>query len=305
MEKAMVRRSTHRLAGLTLVEVVVVIAISATLLGLLLPAVLSARESYSRMTCANNLRQIGLAMHNANDTHGRMPPGIGKYPGANSVRANGLFHLLPFLDQENLYKTVQPGGLTPGNDPNVRNQVISVFVCRSDPSSDGDGRVKDSFGISYAPGNYAGNGLVFNIVDPPPTYRFLDFRGRPSLNDTTFGDGTSNTILFVEKYARCTSEFWFPEGGSFWAYDETDHLIKPLNPAFGMRWWPPSVGPDSVFQWRPRYQGDCDPTRASTAHFAMPVLLADGTVRSLSPSVDPHLWWALCTPNEGERVSLP
>jgi type II secretory pathway pseudopilin PulG len=299
----MVRRSTHRLAGLTLVEVVVVIAISATLLGLLLPAVLSARESYSRMTCANNLRQIGLAMHNANDTHGRMPPGIGKY-GPHSPRASGLFHLLPFLDQENLYKTVQPGGLTPGNDPDVRNRVISPFVCRSDPSSDGNGRARDSFLISYGIGNYAGNGLVYTIVGPGPTYKHMDTRGRPSLN-TTFGDGSSNTILFVEKYARCTHEWWFPDGGSFWAYDKTDHLVRPLHPVIGVRWWPPSVGPDSVFQWQPRYLENCDPTRASTAHAAMPVLLASGHVVSLPPSVNPQVWWALCTPNEGEIVSLP
>jgi prepilin-type N-terminal cleavage/methylation domain-containing protein len=300
----MAPRSTGRPSGFTLLELLVVIGIIAVLIGLLLPAVQRVRESSSRIRCMNNLKQIGTALHNANDTHGWMPPGIGPYPGEapGSVRANVLFHILPFLEKDNLHRQVRPGGLSPGNDPHVRDQIIPTYWCKSDPSASG-GVVRDNEGNAYAVGNYVGNALVFSDVDPI-TFTFRDPKGWPHLM-SSFHDGSSNTILFVEKYARCKHDWWWPEGGSFWAYDETDSHVQPLHPGYGISWWPPSVGYESRFQWRPRYRGGCDPTRASTAHTAMPVLTADGSVHLLGPSVETGVWWALCTPAGKEVVELP
>src|SRR5438552_15361751 len=94
-----------RRCGFTLAKLLVVIAIIALLTGLILPAVQAAREAARRMKCANNLRQLGIAAHRHHDTHQHLPPGIGYYPTAgNGAFGTYFFHLLPFLEQGNLYE---------------------------------------------------------------------------------------------------------------------------------------------------------------------------------------------------------
>src|SRR3954452_19618128 len=91
--------------GFTLIELLVVIAVVAILAGLLLPAVQAARESGRRMSCANNLRQLGIAAHQHHDTYQHLPPGIGYYPTAsNGAFGTYFFLLLPFLEKENLHE---------------------------------------------------------------------------------------------------------------------------------------------------------------------------------------------------------
>jgi prepilin-type N-terminal cleavage/methylation domain-containing protein/prepilin-type processing-associated H-X9-DG protein len=316
--------STQR-RGFTLIELLVVIAIIGVLVALLLPAVQSARESARRTQCSNNLRQIGLAAHQHHDVYQRLPPGMGFTPFETSgVWGSHFFHLLPFLEEGSLYERARgsvplaTGSITmyyPGNN-SVYTQPVATLVCPSDPSVESGGVVTVD-NISWGASCYAGNSQALsknNLNSVPPTGTGPQGKARIPAH---FPDGTSKTILYAEKYARCTSTVMSPaagNGGNFWAYCASKNIdlpppmeqpFKPFHSAFaviGYMGAADTIGPKSIFQYLPNpFLGNCDPTRASTSHTSgIQVCFADGSVRNLSPSMSGDAWWAAVTPSGGE-----
>jgi len=157
----------HR--AFTLVELLVVVAVIALLIALLLPAVQAAREAMRRLSCSNNLKQIGLAYHSYHDVKRKLPPAVMYQLGANTTGLdtfnfgpNWAVLLLPYLEENSLYMSVSPSitryMTTPGEQGwrSIRGNKIATYLCPSDSGSDTpyNGPV---VGAGWARGNYGAN----------------------------------------------------------------------------------------------------------------------------------------------------
>ena len=223
-------RTTQR-RGFTLLELLVVIAIIAILIGLLLPAVQKVREAASRMACANNLKQLGLACHNYHGAHDKFPPGtvgpIGpSFPQYAGLKQHGLgTYLLPYLEQQALASQYRwdVSWFDLPNQPFV-NAQLKMWQCPSAQAK----RIQDgslltvrpppdpTFNGTAACGDYAGMGVIdkdlasSGWIDPPngPRDERGHYEGAFTINGTRrfadFLDGASNTILMAECAGRPT-----------------------------------------------------------------------------------------------------
>jgi prepilin-type N-terminal cleavage/methylation domain-containing protein len=323
-----------RRRGFTLIELLVVIAIIVVLIGLLVPAVQKVRETAKKMSCQNNLHQLGLAVHQFHDTNGTMPCYFGVYPPAGSalyadspsenrrkVYGGWFAHLLPYVEQDPLYKIITQniqnspapgwnhdyydvsqagtsGGVVVdhynGHDyvyvqtvggtyqgyhaygiwiDGVHQATYKVLQCPADPTADGHGLVYGWWGSTNYLANYNAWGQAAGGLWTPPV-SFAAIR-----------DGLSNTVLLGEGYADCDRV------GRIALYSWYYHN-------FGLDWY--QRANTLMFQDRPREQ-DCDNWRAQSGHSGgMNVVLADASVRNVSPGVSQLTWTHALLPRDGQ-----
>jgi prepilin-type N-terminal cleavage/methylation domain-containing protein/prepilin-type processing-associated H-X9-DG protein len=303
------RMATSRVRpGITLIELLVVIAIIGVLIALLLPAVQRVREAANRVQCANNLRQIGLALHHCHDTHSGFPPGL------SEVRVNGQWirhgwvpHILPYIEQDNLAKLYRfdrswnssinddPAGPGPGR------RFVNTFVCPSAPDRSGG----VSPGNTRKPLDYpAFNQIVASsfLQTPVPSdvtfVRVLGHNVRRRITDIT--DGSSNTLVLAECAGR--NQLWVMgkfvsanSPGGAWANPGAVNLaVRGYNPAGTAQ--PPEnnrPGPCAVNCINYEEVYAFHPGGANT-------LFADGGVRLLKANLDINVLAQLITRSGGE-----
>jgi prepilin-type N-terminal cleavage/methylation domain-containing protein/prepilin-type processing-associated H-X9-DG protein len=219
--------------GFTLIELLVVIAILAILVGLLVPAVQKVREAAARSQCANNLKQIGLALHSYHDANRAFPTAFKllptpdptvPFPAAATYGVSAFVLILPYLEMENVYVQIDTtkGALSPVNMPPgnpAYSTPLAIFLCPSAPgngTADYSAELANSFNnfgvaVSFPPGlifgrsDYAPDAGMeadipginitagASIIAQPPT---------PPVRLTDITDGSSNTIMLVEDAGR-------------------------------------------------------------------------------------------------------
>ena len=307
-------RSTPRTPrGFTLIELLVVIAIIAILIGLLLPAVQKVRDAAARMSSQNNIKQMGLGMHNMSDNNGgRVCAGWGAFsgtPNSTDVVRPWTYHLLPYIEQDNVYKLFTPTTI-PATIP-----AIKSYIAPGDSTND----------TSKALTSYSGNALVLGITSPTnsPATPGLNFNAATSgiarlYSIAQGGDGTSNTLMFAERYAATATG-----GGTvtYGTYNTTTPVTATLVHAAGAHNWLPNVTPGSTaaaqvlflpqiasaaqpypFQVKPSLTTAVDMVPQGHSSGVISVGMCDGSVRGVSASI-PNLTWVLvCDPNDGQVI---
>ncbi|MEW4565023.1 DUF1559 domain-containing protein [Bremerella sp. JC770] len=299
--------------GFTLVELLVVIAIIGVLVGLLLPAVQQAREAARRMSCQNNLKQIGLGLHNYHDTYQSLPPLLitqegefgdkslfgGSWPGAGLGHWSWSVAIFPFLEQDNAYNRLSPGtvklsdALDDAELLGIMQSKYSAFLCPSDFSPDLnyrrpiDGRTSGAQAVAVS--NY--------VASNSSTYESW-FRGSPSgdfgqaadgllvgsegtkFRDVT--DGLSNSVAVLERVyysspiSGLTTECG--AGNLFGALVQNSNLMNFLMP-------PGEVGygaDNGINSW---VSSNCSTGTSSNHPDGVECLLADGSVRFISENI--------------------
>ena len=334
----------RRRPGFTLIELLVVIAIIAILIGLLLPAVQKVREAAARAKCQNNLKQIGLALHNYETANGRFVP-AGVYP-ANAAAGDAWSHftrLLPMLEQGNTFNQVD-FTLAANVQDAVTRQRIPTYVCPSEindkmkdaTSSSGPGAI-NRWPASYAAN--VGTWMVWNPTTGQGGDGSITYTSEPNGGNkvAAFTDGLSNTV----GYAEVKAYTWLlktnaslpaatpipaptaaavlalggtlgatPSGHTGWTEAQTFHngftFVLPPNTKVAYT----SAGAEYEVDQLSGNEGSAtrisfDAVTSRSYHTGLVnALLMDGSVRAVKNSVDPLAWRAAGTRNGGETLGL-
>lgn len=301
----------------TLIELLVVIAIIAVLIALLVPAVQKVREAAARTQCQNNLKQLGLALHNHHDTKGRFPKGLvwnnGNYYDA--PRTGWNYSLFPYIEQDNVYKKLPPSAANQqwypwwsaeANDPNGPTRaIITTWLC---PSDSGILTESQPWGV-FTMGNYHAVFGGMNLGQARTASSSQ--RGAMGVNfgarvgDIT--DGTSNTMV-VGEYLRSLGAGNDQRGLLWGDQPGYGHLYTQLSPN--------SSSPDLLYsgwcdnqpgQNLPCINGDSGPNNTVAARSrhtgGLNVVLGDGSVRFIADSIDLlTVWRPLATISGGESI---
>jgi len=312
-----------RRKGFTLIELLVVIAIIAILIGLLLPAVQKVREAAARMQSTNNLKQMGLACHNAHDANGILPPCQGCYPrDANNQAWSGYtparfgtlqYFLLPYIEQDNAFRITTDNSWRRSYDSprGAADTVVKTYQAPGDPSLPGGGKTWSDRGAS----SYRANWHVFRGGWDE------DWQQGGVNKLASIQDGLSNTIFFAEAYSICGNSaastgtqyvelIWGEDGQNVGPLAQNYNQNVWFTPAF----WAPGSIPNANSSMRQQPLGlltplpqmrpakiQCNPQQVQglSANVIM-VGLGDGSVRSVSASVSQVTWGRAVEPNDGQ-----
>ncbi len=293
MKQFLLRR---RSLAFTLIELLVVIAIIAILIALLVPAVQKVREAAARMQCTNNLKQIMLGCHNYHDSRKKFPAGYASKAGYGTGTL--FYFVLPYIEQKAIFEMGNLPAATSNHKPNAYGDnfanasvtaganIITTYLCPSDDNN----KPAPTWTNGWVVGNYAYNHDAFG--NPTDGGNNTDYE---TTLESSFKDGTSNTIGIAEKYAKnCTAN---GNGqGALWAHGNWNPWWEPRFNSYAHR----NLG--SIFQVSP-LSAACDAARLQTIHTnVMNVALLDGSVRNISSNIAPATWWAACTPKGDDSL---